>query len=103
MAQYQVRTWAGWHHHITLCLIATWFLVREGRRGKKWTPAITVPQLRQRFAQILRGALGCDTPAHIRRECERWLERNKLAKLYHQNARKRLPRREFNPREYSRQ
>jgi SRSO17 transposase len=35
MAQYQVRTWAGWHHHITLCLIATWFLVREGRRGKK--------------------------------------------------------------------
>lgn len=35
MAQYQVRTWAGWHHHITLSLIAAWFLVREGRRGKK--------------------------------------------------------------------
>lgn len=35
MADYQVRTWLGWHHHITLSLIATWFLVREARRGKK--------------------------------------------------------------------
>ncbi len=35
MAQYQVRHWLGWHHHITLCLIATWFLVCETRRGKK--------------------------------------------------------------------
>jgi len=35
MAQYQVRNWRGWHHHITLCLIATWFLVCEARRGKK--------------------------------------------------------------------
>jgi SRSO17 transposase len=35
MAQYQVRHWLGWHHHITLCLIATWFLVCEARRGKK--------------------------------------------------------------------
>lgn len=35
MADYQVRTWLGWHHHITLSLIATWFLVQEARRGKK--------------------------------------------------------------------
>jgi len=35
LAQYQVRTWIGWHHHLTLCLIATWFLLRESRRGKK--------------------------------------------------------------------
>ncbi len=35
MADYQVRTWRGWHHHITLSLIATWFLVQEARRGKK--------------------------------------------------------------------
>lgn len=38
MAQYQVRTWIGWHHHITLSLIATWFLLREARRGKKMDP-----------------------------------------------------------------
>lgn len=32
---YQVRTWAGWHHHQTLSLLATWFLTQETRRGKK--------------------------------------------------------------------
>jgi SRSO17 transposase len=35
LAAYQVRTWAGWHHHQTLALLATWFLTQEARRGKK--------------------------------------------------------------------
>jgi SRSO17 transposase len=35
LADYQVRTWEGWHHHQTLALMATWFLTRETRRGKK--------------------------------------------------------------------
>jgi SRSO17 transposase len=35
MAEYQVRTWSGWHHHQALSLIAAWFLVQEARRGKK--------------------------------------------------------------------
>jgi SRSO17 transposase len=35
LADYQVRTWAGWHHHQTLSLLATWFLTQETRRGKK--------------------------------------------------------------------
>ena len=35
LADYQVRNWTGWHHHQTLCLLATWFLVTETRRGKK--------------------------------------------------------------------
>ncbi len=35
LADYQVRTWNGWHHHITLSLMATWFLVLESQRGKK--------------------------------------------------------------------
>jgi SRSO17 transposase len=34
LADYQVRTWAGWHHHQTLALLATWFLTQETRRGK---------------------------------------------------------------------
>ena len=35
LAQYQVRTWIGWHHHQTLTLLATWFLTHEKRRGGK--------------------------------------------------------------------
>jgi SRSO17 transposase len=35
LADYEVRTWEGWHHHQTLSLIATWFLTQEARRGKK--------------------------------------------------------------------
>jgi len=35
LAQYQVRTWIGWHHHQALTLLATWFLTREKQRGGK--------------------------------------------------------------------
>jgi SRSO17 transposase len=34
LADYQVRTWEGWHHHQCLSLLATWFLCEETRRGK---------------------------------------------------------------------
>jgi SRSO17 transposase len=34
---YEVRSWTGWHHHMTLTLLALWFLQRERLRlgGKK--------------------------------------------------------------------
>jgi len=38
LAQYQVRTWNGWHHHQTLTLLATWFLTQEKLRGGKIRP-----------------------------------------------------------------
>ncbi len=38
LADYQVRTWEGWHHHQTLSLVATWFLTQETRRGKNPDP-----------------------------------------------------------------
>jgi SRSO17 transposase len=38
LADYEVRHWTGWHHHQTLSLLATWFLVRETERGKKMDP-----------------------------------------------------------------
>lgn len=35
MDHYEVRTWTGWHHHMTLCLLAHHFLVRTQVRLKK--------------------------------------------------------------------
>jgi SRSO17 transposase len=35
LGDYQVRTWIGWHHHLTVSLLAVWFLVGATRRGGK--------------------------------------------------------------------
>lgn len=35
LADYEVRSWPGWHHHQTLSLLAAWFINTETRRGKK--------------------------------------------------------------------
>jgi SRSO17 transposase len=36
LGHYEVRSWVGWHHHMTLSLLALWFLTLEkGRLGKK--------------------------------------------------------------------
>ncbi len=32
LAHYEVRSWVGWHHHVTLSLLALWFLCCERRR-----------------------------------------------------------------------
>ena len=38
LGQYEVRSWVGWHHHMTLSMLALWFLTTERRRvGKKNT------------------------------------------------------------------
>jgi SRSO17 transposase len=38
LADYEVRTWLGWHHHQTLSLMAAWFLTQEARREKNHDP-----------------------------------------------------------------
>jgi SRSO17 transposase len=58
MAQYQARNWLGWHHHITLCMLAVWFLLGEARRGKKMDASdylvASSPALRADPARCLR-------------------------------------------------
>jgi SRSO17 transposase len=83
LAHYEVRGWAGWHHHQTLSLLATWFVVGEALRGKPLTPAITVPQIRAGLALLIDEARGCYDPARVARTVHRRLCRNELARFYH--------------------
>src|SRR5712691_447312 len=89
LADYEVRHWTAWQHHQTLSLLATWFLVRETDRGKKWTPAIPFPQIRQGIAMILCEAFQCSTRSHMLKECQQRLQRNELARFYHWQQRNR--------------
>lgn len=55
LADYQVRTWEGWHHHQCLSLLATWFLSEEARRGKNTDAGID-------GARAARADRGADQP-----------------------------------------
>lgn len=44
LGDYQMRSWTGWHHHMTLCILAHFFLVRLKLRLKEEAPALTLPQ-----------------------------------------------------------
>jgi len=98
LAQYQVRNWNGWHRHQTLSLLAAWFLTQEDRRGKKITPALTVPRIRTIIASLLHHALDCGSPAYIERHNTRVMQRNESAYAYHWKSRNRLAPRRFKQR-----
>ncbi len=39
LGHYEVRSWVGWHHHMTLSLLSLWFtLLEKARVGKKSLP-----------------------------------------------------------------
>jgi hypothetical protein len=90
LADYEVRTWAGWYHHQALSLLATWFLVGETLRGKPLAPAITVPQIRAGLALLLHEACGGYDPERVARLCTRRLRRTAQARFYYWKKRRRL-------------
>ncbi len=82
-SDYEVHTWAGWYHHQTLSPIATWFLILETRRGKKYTLALTVPVVRALLYSLLRQACDCKHPGWAMRSVKRTNKRRESARLYH--------------------
>jgi len=93
LADYEVRGWRGWHHHMTMSLLALWFLALERGREKKRTPALTVSVLREVFSRVL--ALERLTLGTIVRELNATLRRTEEARIYHwiENTGKYPPRR----------
>jgi SRSO17 transposase len=53
MGDYQVRSWTGWHHHMTLCILAHFFLVRLRMRLGDRAPALTLPQAKLLLMGVL--------------------------------------------------
>ena len=53
MGDYQVRSWVGWHHHMTMCILAHFFLVRLRLRLGDKAPALTLPQVKLLLTGIL--------------------------------------------------
>jgi hypothetical protein len=90
LADDEVRHGTGWQPHQTLSFLATWFLVRETQRGKKWTPAITLPQMRQGIAVLVREALQCGTRSQMVAERQQRLRCNELARFSHWEQRNQL-------------
>jgi SRSO17 transposase len=81
MAHYEVRSWVGWHHHMTLSLLALWFLVAENQRVQKKTPAMTASTLQEAFGQMM--ALRELTLEGIARAVNATLRRKEEARIYH--------------------
>ena len=51
LGQYEVRSWTGWHHHMTLSQLALWFLILENRRVGKKNPGYHDPASAADFHQ----------------------------------------------------
>jgi SRSO17 transposase len=53
LADYQVRTWSGWHRHMTLCAMALTFLVKERQKHQEDLPLLSARDLRDLIAVSL--------------------------------------------------
>ena len=51
--EYETRTWAGWHHHITMCLLAGAYLLTLQQDWGKKMPQITRPQVYRVVRELL--------------------------------------------------
>lgn len=45
MADYQVRRWDAWHHHMALVMLATLFLVKQKILGRRQWPMLSINDL----------------------------------------------------------
>jgi SRSO17 transposase len=62
LGQYEVRSWVGWHHHMTLAMLALWFLELEKHRvGKKNTRDHAAADPRDLCPTAAQSGTGSDT------------------------------------------
>ena len=75
MADYQVRRWNAWHHHMALVMLATLLLVKQKMQGRNQWPMLSVNDLVTALAHMLP---------------RRQLSAVELAEIIHQRHQRRL-------------
>jgi SRSO17 transposase len=84
MAQYETRSWVGWHHHMTLVGLAHLFVTLTRRRLQHQVPELTL----DRTVRLLEAALE-EPELRLPRAValvEYHIDRNKIAKASHDKA-----------------
>ena len=83
--EYETRTWAGWHHHVALCLLGGAFLLSLQQAWGGKMPRITRPQVYRVVREMLpREQFG---PAELLRWLEQTQECNERARRSHARGR----------------
>ncbi|GJL76565.1 MAG: hypothetical protein NMNS02_26710 [Nitrosomonas sp.] len=83
MADYQVRRWDAWHHHMALVMLATLFLVRQKTLGRRQWPMLSINDLVTALAHMLP---------------RRQLTVEELAEIIHKRHQRRLDAKQFSAR-----
>jgi hypothetical protein len=64
--EYEVRSWAGWHHHLTMCLLASAFLLTlQQAWGEKDAPPYPSPGASHRLRTVAQEALDLRRTARV--------------------------------------
>jgi SRSO17 transposase len=84
MAQYETRSWIGWHHHMSLVALAHLFITLTRRELQKKTPELTL----DRVIRLLWSAIGMPTlSAEAAIELVNYhLNRNRIARNSHMKS-----------------
>ena len=53
MADYQVRKWSAWHHHMALVMMAMLFMLNERIRHKKTYPLLSCSDIEELLSHFL--------------------------------------------------
>jgi SRSO17 transposase len=81
MDQYETRSWLGWHHHMTMVMLAHHFLVWVRVRWHSRAPAVTLAQVRLLLMSVIPKPL-LNAERALRRVCY-YQRRNHAAYLSH--------------------
>ncbi len=66
LADYQVRRWDAWHHHMALVMLGTLFLVKQKKTGRQQWPMLSFNDLVTALAHLLpRRQLSADELADV--------------------------------------